>query len=300
MSFSHKKRVLITGASGLIGKELEIPLLEAGFDIYALTRNVPSSTNQVKWVKGDLFNPESLHTIMREIAPEYLLNLAWETTGDYLSSETNYKFLNAGVILLQEFARNGGKRAIYVGTCFEYKFKDTHLSENDELDEKKNTYSFCKNALNQLASYYCQTHNISYGYGRIFYVYGRNEDKSRLTGMLVDKLSKNQRVIIKSGSLYKDYMYTKDIARALVKFLDGKVTGNVNICSGNAISIKELSMKIASLMNKEQLLDFEDECSSQPPIIVGDNTRMINEVGYTPRYSLSEALCYILTSPLTV
>ena len=95
-------------------------------------------------------------------------------------------------------------------------------------------------------------------------------------------------------------MYTKDIARALVKFLDGKVTGNVNICSGNAISIKELSMEIASLMNKEQLLDFEDECSSQPPIIVGDNTRMINEVGYTPRYSLSEALCHILSSPLTV
>lgn len=289
------KKVLVTGATGLIGKELVLPLLEAGFDVYAITIDENNPDNRVHWLKGSLFDEKFIKECMEKLMPEYLLNMAWATTGDYLKSDINYSFLNAGVSLLKHFKDNGGKRVVYAGTCFEYKFKEEPLKETDELDADKTVYTFCKNKLHEIAEYFCKMHDISFGYGRIFYVYGRNEDKTRLTGMIIDKLSKNENVIIQSGSLIKDYMYTKDIARAFVKFLDSTVNGVVNICTGNPISIKDFALEIGKTMGKENLIVFQDKPSNQPRIIVGDNARLINEVKYSYfedfKNSVKEILC---------
>ena len=288
------KKVLVTGATGLIGKELIKPLKEAGFDIYGITIDENNPENYVNWIKGSLFDDDFLKSTFDKIKPEYLLNMAWCTTGDYLSSNMNYDFLKAGINLLKYFKDNGGKRAVFAGTCFEYKFKNQPLKENDELESEKTVYTFCKNKLHEIAQYFCERNDISFGWGRIFYVYGRGENKNRLTGMVIDKLSKNEKVIIKSGNLLKDYMYSKDIAGAFVKFLDSDVKGSVNICTGKPVSIRDFVLEIARAMNKENLIIFKDEPSNQPPLIVGDNTRLIKEVGYKQSYTLNEAIEEIL------
>lgn len=288
------KKVLVTGATGLIGRELIEPLLESEFDVYAITIDDFVPSKNITWIKGNLFNENFIKETFDTVKPEYLLNMAWATTGDYLKSDINYRFLNAGINLLTHFKDNGGKRVVYAGTCFEYKFKDHPLKETDELDANKSVYTFCKNKLHEVSEYFCKMNGISFGYGRIFYVYGRNEDKTRLTGMILDKLSHNQEVIIKSGSLIKDYMYSKDIAGAFVKFLDSNIEGTVNICTGEPISIKEFALEIEHSMQKSGLIKFQDEISNQPPVIIGDNFKLLNEVKYKNKYSLKEALKEIL------
>lgn len=291
---NYSKKLLVTGATGLIGKELAEPLLDAGFDVYAITIDEVNPDNGIHWIKGNLFDENSVKSIMEEVKPDYLLNMAWCTTGDYLKSDINYKFLNAGINLLKYFKDNGGKRVVFAGTCFEYKFKEEPLNEEDELDTGKTVYTFCKNKLHEIAEYFCKMNGISFGYGRIFYVYGRNEDKTRLTGMVIDKLSKGEEVIIKSGNLYKDYMYAKDIAGAFVSLLDSEVEGSVNICTGIPVSIKDFVLEIGKQMGKENLIVFKDEQSNQPPVIVGDNSRLTNEVGYSIKYDLKSAINEIL------
>ncbi len=288
------KKILITGATGLIGKELIAPLQERGFDIYALTIDKNNPNNGVHYIPCNIFNHQETQKICSEVKAEYLLNMAWCTTGDYLSSDMNYDFLTAGVNLLKHFIQNGGKRIVFAGTCFEYKFKGSPLKETDALDASKTTYTFCKDILHKTAAFYCLKHQISFAYGRIFYVYGRHENNTRLTGMLIDKLSKNEQVIIKSGNLQKDYMYAKDIAGAFAAVLDSGVKNEVNICTGKAISIKDFASKIAKEMYKEHLLVFKDEPSNQPPLIVGDNTRLTKEVGYQIKYNLDNAIKEIL------
>ncbi len=288
------KKVLVTGATGLIGKELAEPLKQSGFDIYAITIDNNNPKNGINWIKGNLFDENCVKSVMEDIKPEYLLNMAWCATGNYLSSDINYKFLNAGVSILKCFKDNGGKRAVFTGTCFEYKFKNIPLKETDELDVNKTVYTFCKNKLREIAEYFCKVNNISFGYGRVFYVYGRNEDKSRLTGMILDKLSNNEEAIIKSGNLYKDYMYAKDIAGAFVAFLNSGVEGSVNICSGKEILIKDFVLEIAEQMGKKNLIKFKDEFLNQTPVIVGDNSRLLNEVGYRSNYNFKAAIKEII------
>lgn len=292
----YDKRVLLTGATGLIGQETIVPLQSMGFDVYAVTRSNNHPNANIHWINIDLFNKDAIKSVMHDIKPQYLLNMAWCTTGDYLKSDLNYDFLNSGINLLQSFNDNGGKRAVFAGTCFEYKFKDEPLKETDELDANKTTYTFCKNKLRETAEYFCDKHNISFGWGRIFYVFGHNENKTRLTGMVIDKLSKNEPVIIKSGQLKKDYMYSKDIGKAFACFLDSDTIGVVNICSGHAIYIRDYVMQIAQTMGRPDLVMFMDEPTNQPPIIVGDNTRLKKEVGYDKFHNVGEAIKEITKS----
>ena len=287
---SSNKKVLITGATGLIGRELSPYMQKAGFDVYAITLDDTNPDNGFHWIKGNLFDSHFVEKTIKEISPEYLLNLAWATTGDYLTSNLNYMFLSAGINLLKSFSENGGKRAVFAGTCFEYAFKDTPLQETDPLDASKNTYTFCKNKLHETAELFCIDNGISFGYGRIFYVFGHQENKSRLTGVLLDKLSRGEEVLIKAGPLQKDYMYTKDIAGAFTAFLDKDVRGVVNICTGRAVSIKDYCLLFGRKLGCEHLLNFADDCAGQPRLIVGNNSRLANEVGFTPAYTLETAI----------
>lgn len=288
------KTVFVTGATGFIGKQLILPLKQAGFTVFALTRKITSSLSpEAHWVEGDLFDKEKIKDLLQKIKPTHLLNMAWCTTQDYQTSDLNFDFLEASLNLLKNFVNNGGKRVCFIGSCLEYASQDRALKETDPLSDTT-PYACCKKILNEKAQNYCTKHNISYSYARIFYVYGPDEAPSRLTASIISRLRNQERVQIKHSQLKKDYMFTKDIARALVSLLDSQVLGSVNISSGQVVSLKDYATAIASLLGKEHLLDLLELPSSQPPIVLGDNTRLIKEVGFSASYDLKSGLREIL------
>lgn len=284
------KTLLLTGATGLIGKELAEPLLRAGFDVHAITIDRENPDNGIHWIPGSLFDEAFLRDTVASLRPTHLLNMAWATTGNYLTSDINFSFLTAGITLARAFAANGGRRAVYAGSCFEYRFLDEPLRENGPLEASRNHYTFCKNSLREIAGRIFASADVSFGYGRIFYVYGRNEAKTRLTGAVVDHLLHGEPATITAGPLLRDYIYAKDIAGAFSALVDSEVAGEVNICTGRAVSIRDYVLALAREIGREELLVFRDDCANQPPLIVGDNTRLTREVGYTPRYSMEEAV----------
>ncbi|MFP3043684.1 NAD(P)-dependent oxidoreductase [Treponema primitia] len=287
---SMPKTVLLTGATGLIGKEAIQPLLEADFKVFAISSkdDMPKNGN-VTWIKVDLLNYDDIKRVFSCIQPKYLLHFAWFTGDGYLSADINYQLLDASLFMLSEFKKNCGKRAVFAGTCFEYQFKDTPLKEDDELNPTT-IYARCKNELREKAQIFSNDHDISFGWGRIFYVFGHNEYKNRLLPSIIKALKNNKSILIKSGPLIRDYMYTRDIAEAFVKFLLTDVSGCINICNGQGISIKEFAIKVAEKLKKTELLEFTDNIQNQPSIIIGDNRRLNQEVGYRQCYNIENAL----------
>jgi len=262
--------VLLTGSRGLIGKEAILPLKEIGFDIFAPTKN-----------EMNISDLDSVRKFMEKQKPEYLLHFAWFTGENYLNDEINISLRDSSLELLKIFAENGGKRAVFAGTCFEIWGAET-------------LYAKCKNELREQAMAFCSRNEISFGWGRIFYVFGHGEKETRLLPYIVNSLKSEQRAIIKSGTLLRDYMYSKDIAAAFAKFLVSKVEGIVDICSGEAMQIASIATMIAGKMKKEHLLEFAENTAGQPPIIVGDKTRLALEVGFVPKYNLEQAIDLIL------
>lgn len=284
------KRILITGATGLIGREVQELLRLRDDSVLILSRRDAPESTPFKWLKGDLFDKCFIRDAIRGFRPTHLLNLAWCTTGNYLTSSVNCQFLDAGVNLAHEFAEIGGVRAVYAGTCFEYdlsKVKD--ITESDPLNVDKYLYTRCKNELRLLAGSLFSKFGVSFSFGRIFYAFGRREHKSRLTGLVLDKLLHNDVVVIKSGPLLRDYVYSKDVAGAFLALLDSPVTGPVNICTGREISIHDFVMNLANAIGRPELVKFQDDCAAQHGRIVGNNRRLTEKVGYSIRWRAEDA-----------
>lgn len=253
------KKVILTGSTGLIGKEAIEPLQKAGFEVYCLTSK-----------NCNLFDYGAVSRFFEQIKPQYLLHFAWITGGDYLTNPVNYDYVAASMNMLKEFKKFGGKHVVMAGTCFEYAFKDEPLKETDPLDPQT-LYAKCKVELCKKATEYCKANNISFGWGRIFYVFGHNEREGRLTQSIVSKLQKNEMITVKYGQLVRDYMYSQDIANAFVKILDSDLCGAINVCTGRGISLGSFALEIAKKLQKADLLEILSEETNQPLRIVGDN-----------------------------
>ena len=276
------KKVVVTGATGLIGKESIVPLQESGFEIIRLDS---SSCN--------LFDFEKVDAFFKEHQPDFLLHFAWITGGDYLSNPINSKYCDASFNLLKQFYENGGKRAVFAGTCFEYDFKKDLLSENSPL-APLTFYAENKVRLCEFCSKFCIENSLSFSWGRIFYVYGHGEKTGRLTNSIISSLLKDELVTVKYGQLLRDYMYSRDIATAFVRLLQSEVQGCVNICTGKGITLADYAKKIANKLSKSSLLEIHEEKTNQPFSIIGDNTKLVNEVGFCSFTNMDIAMDSIL------
>jgi nucleoside-diphosphate-sugar epimerase len=119
-------RVLVTGATGLIGRHLAAPLAARGYEVVTLSRHRGD-------LCGDLIaDPEG---VAERAGADHLLHLAWHDapTGRWTAAE-NLDWVVATLRLLRAFARHGGRRAVLVGSCAEYDWSGAgRLSETAPL-----------------------------------------------------------------------------------------------------------------------------------------------------------------------
>ena len=286
------KKVLLTGGTGLIGTQTIPCLINAGFKVYVMTIGDEKNTPSVTYIKANLFNKDEVDKMFADIKPEYLLHYAWLSTGLF-NDNLNFDFLTSSIDLLKSFHKHGGKRVVMAGTYAEYGYHNETLRE-DMPAEPINVYSACKDFVHKIAESYCKSNGISFGWGRIFSAFGKETDPRRLTSDVINHLSANEKVVIRSGSLVRDYIYVKDIAAAFTAFLGSSVEGVVNICTGKDTSIHDYVMMIAKAMGKDDLVVFEEQASPQQKRVVGDSTRLNKEVGFMPHYTVEQAIKEIL------
>ena len=283
------KKVFVTGAKGLIGKETLQPLLNKGYKVYALTTGNIVQSDEINWVQGNLFDYAAMNNLLAEIKPTHLLHLAWQTTGMF-NDNINFDFLTASIELLKSFKQHGGKKVVIAGTYVEYAESKELLNEYTSLLEPQHVYGKCKNYLREIAELYCAQNNIDFAWGRIFSAFGFEKDLRRLTGDVISSLLNNKIVEIRSGSLIRDYIYSKDVACAFVEILDSDKNGIFNVSTGKATSIKDYVLTIARLIGKENLVVFNEQMSDQYKFVVGNNSRLVNEIGWVPKYTIKQAL----------
>ncbi len=293
------KSLLITGASGLIGRQCLSPLIQAGYEVHAVSRNpLPSAHGEVKWHQVDLLSPDEVTSLMGEVAPSHLLHFAWVTDhGQFWTSDLNLDWVRASIYLLQEFIAHGGVRVVMAGTCAEYSWINGPVCLEGETPlNPANLYGVSKNALRLMMEAYCQKKAVSSAWGRIFSVYGPGETSSRLVPMSIQALKENRVPVIKEGGNVRDYLYSVDLARAFVALLDSEVTGAFNIASGEPVRLDELVRQLAVQMGKLSILDNDADFAhasrqtGNPPKLVADTERLRNLVHWQPKYTLSEGL----------
>jgi len=271
------KRVLLTGATGFVGRHVQAALKAKGCSVRAIVRPGKILTGEIEQVETpDVFqeSAEWWATTLRGI--DSVVHCAWYAEpGTYLESEKNYSCLTGTISMAQALQKSNVKRFVGVGTCFEYDLSRKVLSRETPL-KPESPYAACKVAAFLVLSQIMKKSHISFAWARLFYMFGEGEDERRLIAYIRRQLARSEPAHLSEGWQIRDYMDVKEVGRRIGELaVNAEVQGPVNICSGRPQTIREIALRIGREYGKEELLRFGARTSNQdePDCIVGVPTQ---------------------------
>lgn len=288
-------KVLLTGATGFIGSHVARALVRQGHEIHALVRpgsdlsRIADIQSSLRLVAGDLLNSSfALPSSSFDLA----VHLAWYVEpGKYLTSPQNVEFLCASLRFAKHLADSGCKRLVAAGTCFEY---DTDLGVLSEScpTRPRHLYAASKLALYHALEGFYATKSIEFAWTRFFYLYGPFENPGRLVPVVVNGLLKGETVKLPPGEQVRDYLHIEDVAGAVCAVAASRLTGAVNIGSGQPVAVRDVALKIGEIIGRPELISLGalPQPPDDPMRIVADNSRLVQNTNWKPRYTLESGL----------
>ncbi len=291
------KRVLVTGSSGFIGRHAVPELLRLRYEVHAADLRPAAPAAGVTSHQVNLLDAAQVSELLKKIGPTYLVHFAWYAEhGKFWTSPLNLDWVAASLSMFKSFAENGGKRAVFAGTCAEYDWSHAHLIEDLTPSNPATLYGVCKNSLREIAGKFAIQSGVELAWARVFFLYGPNEHPNRLIPSIVNPLLRNEPAVVRSGAHVRDILHVEDVARAFAAILNSSLQGIVNIGSGMPVTLGEVARIAAELTGQSHLLKIEEAAGtpSNPQVMTAE-TAKLRTTGFVPRYALREGLANLLS-----
>ena len=258
----NKAKVLITGASGFLGRPIAENLSKLGLEVLAISRSIPSNLNmgQINWLRADLSSKHSYQTKVSQFAPQIVIHLAWQDIPDF-SMEKSMLNLGQSLDFIHFISSlESCKKILFSGSCLEYDNAKGECIEKNIIKDSKNHFTLAKNTLRKKAEIICKIKSISFAWFRIFYVYGPGQRSGSLLPSILNHLKKFRLPEITSPFDSNDYIYIDDVVNAFEKAtLNNFSSGIFNLGSGFSTSVIQVCRYAEKIVLNSSFLSDELE-----------------------------------------
>jgi nucleoside-diphosphate-sugar epimerase len=282
--------LLLTGASGFIGRHLLPLLLDDGYEVHAVARApLPGLGTRVHWHAADLLAPGTARSLARSVAATHLVHLAWNVTpGAFWTHSDNLLWVAASLELYRGFVQAGGRRALVAGTCAEYDWNHDLLDEATTPCEPTTLYGTAKHALHQMLRASAGRDGVSLAWARLFFLYGPGEPGRRLLPDVITAILRGEPALCGDGRAERDFMYVTDVALALRAILNSGFAGPVNVASGTCVTLRQVIETAAACLGRPDLvrLGARPTPPGEPARLAASIETLQETIGFSPRTDL--------------
>lgn len=287
-----KKKILIIGGTGFIGKNLIIQLESKKFKIFSISKNSKKFPfkKKVTQIKCDISKKNEIEKKLKNIDIEYVINL-----GGYIDHrkkiETIGAHFNGVKNLVNFFKKKKINLFIQIGTSLEY---GNIKSPQNEKNYKK-TKSYYASAKKKASDYILNMNkkeNFPFIILRLYQVYGPHQNNLRLLPQIINACLKNENFAVTNGIQLRDFMHVDDLINLIKKILESRVKNKIfNVGSGKPVKVKKIIKKINTKIKKGlplfgKIKMRRDESKSLYPNI----SRVKKFYKWKPKIELSQGL----------
>lgn len=277
-------KAAITGATGLIGRELTAELEKSGIDFICLSR---TEQEDKKFFATD-YSVESLAEILQGV--DTVIHLAAIRGGN---TSQGYAAYSANEVLteniLKAMTQAGVKKIIFLSSISIYSDVNTLPWSEEQKPEPINFYGLSKLTCEHLCFQY-EKKGINPLVFRCTHVLGY-EEKGYMLEIFMKNAYNKKILTVKGKSVAKrEFIYVKDVAKALCFALSRpEMTGVFNLGTGESLTNLEVAEKINAVFNNDGNIEYLSELSEgiQSSYMT---SKKLTDYGFIPEYSFSSGV----------
>ena len=294
------KNVVITGFTGMIGRQVALLLKSAGANIRGLSLDDVHIGDGIEHVKGDLTD---FDFCMQQLqGADYVFHIAGIKGSVEVTKSKPASFfvplLRFNTNVLEAARLNKVEKLVYTSSIGAYSSAEV-FKENDE-EETNAPMDMFPGWAKRMAELQIKAYSMQYGLNtysivRPCNVYGPGDnfdpENAMVIPTLLSRIANGEKPVKVwgDGSAIRDFAFARDVAEGTILALwYGTRSTYVNLGSGVGISIRELLEAINSFLDFEY--EFDASKPSGFPRRVMDITRARDWIEYNPDTPLIEGL----------
>lgn len=305
--------IALTGGTGFIGRHLLRVLLGQGVRVRALHRPAsslpPEFLESIEWVEGNMTDEDSWHRLAA--GADVVIHLGAAGVANLRDPIAALdQNLPAYRLLLAAAARQGVRRVIVAGSCFEYGstgdtlLPDGRLRESDPL-APVNAYAASKAAGTLLLGPLSRDLGLECVVLRPFHTYGEGEPAARLLPFVIESALAGREVATTDGRQIRDLVHVTEVAAAFARAasfawpLPGPGSLVLNLGTGEAVSLREvIAALVAHCDRGPELIRFGavPHRPNEMWRLVADPTAAAEVLGWRSQVSWREGVAAMVAS----
>lgn len=294
----RKKTVLVTGATGFIGRHLVTRLINMGWEVHVVVReasHLPDSPMLSLLVKHTHDGTtDGMVRLVSEAKPDVVCHLASVFVAQHAPKDvaplvvSNILF---GSQLLEAMRVNGVTKFVNTGTSWQ------HFENRDYCPVC--LYAATKQAFQAMVDYYVDACNYKVITLKLFDTYGPDDLRPKLFSLLKNTTNTEEVLVMSPGEQRIDLVYIDDVIDAYLiaveKLMENKVVSQESyaLSSGCAISLKELVAIWEEVADRKLPIQWGGRHYREREVMIPWNTG-IPISGFEPKVSLHEGIARIL------